>query len=164
MSKFVFTWRTVLFVPGIVIILAGWPAPALATQTHGQPEGLMVHQLAHIFFIVSMGILEFWLRKRNLVREKGWRLIQLSAILFLLWNLDAIAVHFLDEQINLLQIEAMDIWRLRITVADDFTGLGVLYYLAKFDHLLCVPAMFSLFYGLRTLHREARATEYSGDG
>ena len=73
--------------------------PALATQTHGQPEGLYVHQIAHLFFIISMGILEFWLRQRNLIKEKGWKYIQLAAVLFILWNIDAIIVHFLDEQI-----------------------------------------------------------------
>jgi len=26
---------------------------ALATQTHGQPEGLYAHQMAHIFFITA---------------------------------------------------------------------------------------------------------------
>ena len=27
---------------------------ALATQTHGQPEGLYVHQMAHVFFLISL--------------------------------------------------------------------------------------------------------------
>jgi len=40
-----FTW--VIIDPDIV----------LATQTHGTPEGIYVHQMAHLFFILSMGFL-----------------------------------------------------------------------------------------------------------
>ena len=90
--------------------------PALATQTHGQPEGLYVHQIAHLFFIISMGILEFWLRQRNLVREPGWKYIQLAAVLFILWNVNAMAVHFLDEQIHWLKVSAFDEWQISISV------------------------------------------------
>ena len=30
-------------------------------------------------------------------------------------------------------------------------SLPILYYLLKLDHLLCVPAMFFLYYGLKTI-------------
>jgi len=61
------------------------PVLALATQGHGGIEGVYAHQLAHVFFIISMGGLIYWLKQRGLVRESGWRLIQLSAFFFLLW-------------------------------------------------------------------------------
>jgi hypothetical protein len=133
--------------------------PALATQTHGEPEGLYVHQMAHFFFIVSMGILEFWLRQRNLVKEPGWGYIQLSAVLFILWNLDAIFVHFMAEQIDFMQIRQVDLWHIQISVPDNQTFIAVLYYLAKLDHLLCVPAMGCMYYGLRTLLKNTSAAE-----
>lgn len=155
--------RPLLLCLGMVILFCAQASSALATQTHGQPEGLVVHQLAHLFFIISMGILEFWLRKRNLVQDKGWRFIHLSAVFFLLWNLDAMLVHFLEEQVHLLQTGGLSLWKQTITTPEGFAGLGVLYYLAKFDHLLCVPAMFFLFYGLRTLNRQAGAADESGD-
>ena len=125
--------------------------PVLATQTHGQPEGLYVHQMAHIFFIISMGSLEFWLRQRNLIKEKGWKYIQLSAVLFILWNINAVMVHFLDEHLDILGITKIDLWHIQI---DNFQGsktITTLYYLLKLDHLLCVPAMFFLYFGLKTI-------------
>ena len=125
--------------------------PALATQTHGQPEGLYVHQIAHLFFIVSMGILEFWLRQRNLVREPGWKYIQLAAVLFILWNIDAMLVHFLDEQIDWLKVSSIDKWQISISVSGGGKGLAVMYYILKLDHLLCVPAMICLYLGLKSL-------------
>jgi hypothetical protein len=125
--------------------------PALATQTHGQPEGLYVHQIAHLFFIISMGILEFWLRQRNLVREPGWKYIQLAAVLFILWNVNAMVVHFLDEQIYWLKVSTSDTWQISISVSGGGKGLALLYYILKLDHLLCVPAMICLYLGLKSL-------------
>lgn len=129
--------------------------PALATQTHGGPEGLYVHQLAHLFFIISMGSLDFWLRQRNLVLEPGWKYIQLAAILFILWNIDAMTVHFMDEHLQILGIRKMDFWHIRIESVQGHYSLAVLYYLLKLDHLLCVPAMFFLYKGLRCFVEDA---------
>ena len=131
--------------------------PALATQTHGQPEGLYVHQIAHLFFIISMGILEFWLRQRNLVREPGWKYIQLAAVLFILWNINTMAVHFLDEQIQWLKVSTLDDWQISISVNGTGKSLAMLYYILKLDHLLCVPAMACLYLGLKSLLKN---TEY----
>ena len=125
--------------------------PVLATQTHGQPEGLYVHQMAHIFFIISMGSLEFWLRQRNLIKEKGWKYIQLSAVLFILWNINAALVHFMDEHLDILGISNIDLWHMRVESIQGQDSLPILYYLLKLDHLLCVPAMFFLYYGLKTI-------------
>jgi len=128
--------------------------PVLATQTHGQPEGLYVHQFGHLFFLFSMGVLEFWLRSRNLTLEPGWLYIQFAAVLLLLWNMDAFLVHFLDEQTALLHIEKIDPWHIRITPLGEYTSIAVLYYLGKMDHLFCVPAMFCLLLGLKRLAKD----------
>jgi hypothetical protein len=143
----------------VTLALLGSAAPALATQTHGQPEGLYVHQIAHLFFIVSMGILEFWLRQRNLVREPGWKYIQVAAVLFILWNLNAMAVHFLDEQIHWLQVSRIDQWQLHITADGEGRSLPLLYYILKLDHLLCVPAMVCLYLGLKSLLKHTEAVK-----
>ncbi len=134
-------------------------APAMATQTHGEPEGLYVHQMAHLFFIVSMGILEFWLRQRNLVREPGWRYIQMAALLLILWNMNAMFVHFLAEQTAFLKVSSIDFWHIQISVPKNQKIIALLYYVAKLDHLLCVPAMGCMYYGLRTLLKDTAATE-----
>ena len=141
------------------LLLAG---PAWATQTHGQPEGLYVHQMAHIFFIISMGILEFWLRQRNLTDERGWKYIQLAAVLFILWNIDAILVHFMDEHLDILGIIKIDFWHLKIDNTQGPDSISLIYYFLKLDHLLCVPAMFCLYYGLKTILKNTGPADGEG--
>ena len=120
-----------------LLLLAG---PAWATQTHGQPEGLYVHQIAHIFFIISMGILEFWLRQRNLTNERGWKYIQVAAVLFILWNIDAVLVHMMEEHLDVLGISRIDFWHLKIDNTQGQDSISLIYYFLKLDHLLCGAA------------------------
>jgi hypothetical protein len=154
--------RTAYRFAGILTGLLLWAAPALATQTHGAPEGLYVHQLAHVFFIVSMGSLEFWLRQRNLVLEPGWKYLQLAAILFILWNIDAMMVHLMDEHLDIMGITKVDLWNIRVESFQGQYSLALLYYLLKLDHLLCVPAMFFLYKGLRRLVADAGGGDAGG--
>lgn len=44
---------------------------ALATQDHGGPEGIYVHQMSHIFFAFSLCVLIYWLRHRELVKKQA---------------------------------------------------------------------------------------------
>jgi len=127
------------------------PGNALATQGHGGIEGVYAHQFAHIFFMVSMGILIYWLRERKLVQETGWRLIQYSALFFILWNIDTIVVHALDDQFRIIQSQGVGIWQIQITDAYSHNFIKLLYYVAKLDHLLCVPALVLLYLGLKRL-------------
>jgi hypothetical protein len=150
------------FIPRIVplvalAVIAGWmaPAPALAVQAHGAPEGIYSHQGAHLFFTASMGLLIYWLRQRRLVREAGWRYIQYAAFFFILWNIDAFAAHFLDEQSGLLDTAIAGPGKIKIIVEENLSTLAWLYYIAKLDHLLCVPAMVFLYAGLRRLLKDA---------
>lgn len=133
------------------------PLSAWATQGHGQPEGLYAHQMAHLFFIVSMGVLIYWLRDHDLVVIPGWRLIQYSALFFILWNVDAYTVHYIEEQVDLLRIVRLGPWRIEIQAPEGFPWLPHLYYLAKLDHLLCVPALFFMYLGLKRLLHETDA-------
>jgi len=135
--------------------------PAFATQAHNAPEGLYAHQLAHIFFIVSMGVLIYWLRERKLVQAVGWRYIQYAALFFILWNLDAFSVHLLEEQISVIEVQRIDPWKISITASNHSSALIWLYYAAKLDHLLCVPALLFLYFGLRRL---LKATETKTPG
>jgi hypothetical protein len=129
------------------------PMPALATQAHGDPEGIVAHQIAHVVFIVSMAILIYWLRKRLLVKQAGWKYIQYAALFFILWNMDAFLAHILDEQLGWIRVEKIGFWQQRITAVQGPDILAPVYYLIKRDHLLCVPAMIFLYMGLNRLLR-----------
>jgi hypothetical protein len=138
-------------------VLAGWllPETALAVQEHGAPEGIYSRQGAHLFFIASMVLLVYWLRQRRLVREAGWRYIQYAAFFFILWNADAFTAHFLDEQSGILDTAMAAPDKIKIEVGENLTALAWFYYIAKLDHLLCVPAMAFLYAGLRRLLKDA---------
>jgi len=142
---------------GLIVSVVFITEPALATQAHSAPEGLYAHQVAHIFFIVSMGILIYWLRERKLVQAVGWRYIQYSALFFILWNVDAFFVHLVEEQLALVDIQRMGLWEINITTTMKSQTLLGLYYAAKLDHLLCVPALLFLYFGLRRLLKDAEA-------
>lgn len=129
--------------------------PALATQTHGEPEGLVVHQIAHLFFLLSMGTLAYWIQAHGLSRQRAWRLIRYAAIMLMVWNTDAFIAHLLDEQTGLIAVHQIDAVHLSIVPRPGFELLAPFYYLVKLDHLFCVPALVLLYLGLRTLLRNA---------
>lgn len=131
-----------------------FPATCFATQAHGAPEGLYAHQLAHFFFVISMGSFIFWLRKSRLSNETGWQYILYAAICLVLWNMSAFAAHYMDEQFLLVNVTRMNDWRIHITAPDSHPTLAVIYYLCKLDHLLCVPALVFLYAGLRRLKKD----------
>ena len=135
------------------IIVWSWlvPGNALATQGHGGVEGVYAHQFAHVFFMVSMGILIYWLRERKLVQETGWRFIQYSALFFILWNIDTIIVHALDDQFRIIQTQAVGTWRIQVSDGYSHNFIKLFYYVTKLDHLLCVPALVLLYLGLKRL-------------
>ncbi len=131
------------------------PNTALATCDYGRPEGVHTHQLAHIFFIISMGILIYRLRNKKSQLSSGWKFIQYSALFFILWSLDAFAVHFMDEQFNIIQIKTIGLWQIKINDCFNNNLLKFFYYLFRMDYLLFMPAFIFLYYGLRSLLKES---------
>ncbi|MDY6830387.1 MAG: hypothetical protein SWC96_00855 [Thermodesulfobacteriota bacterium] len=143
------------FIPSVFLpTLMAAAVPAAATQTHGGPEGLVVHQFSHIFFFFSMGLLIYWIRTRGLHRQTGWRYIQFAAALFMVWTLDAFATHLMDEHFLWVQLTETGLWQARIEAGNLF--VSAVYYLAKMDHLWCVPALLFMYLGLKRLNVESR--------
>ncbi len=151
-----------LFLFSFLLISLLFPDSAIATQGHGGREGLYIHQLSHIFFFISMGILIYWLKNRRLTAKPGWRCIGYSAMFFILWTADAFLVHLLDEQLGIIRTERVGFLEIAIHTAPDHQWLGHLYYLAKLDHLFCVPALILLYMGLRGLVIGAEAEKQEG--
>lgn len=137
-----------------VFFCLGWciaPDNLFAIQTHGGNEGVVVHQLSHIFFLVSMGTFIYWLKEGRISDHTGWRFIIWFALLMGLWNLDVTLMHFLDEQSRWIEIVTDSPWRIIITGRTGSPWLPIVYYLGKLDHLICVPALFFLYLGLRRI-------------
>jgi hypothetical protein len=137
------------------------PGVAWAFQSHPAPEGLYVHQLAHVIFSVAMGILAYWLQVNGFVQQRGWRLIQMSCILFILWNFDTVLGHWVEERVAADAVIGEPDWTQRIILDSAMTRL---YYALKLDHLVSVPAMICLFLGIRSLYKAALEEEgHAGD-
>ncbi|MCK5163874.1 MAG: hypothetical protein KAQ72_09160 [Desulfobacula sp.] len=145
------------FIPAMTI--AGMillPIDGYATQLHTSSEGIITHQVGHLFFLFSMVALIFTVTGKGLDKQKGWRLIQYSAFFFILWNLDAITAHFFDNQIHAVKIENISFGKIRIITNNDSSILAWFYYILKLDHLLCVPGMLFLYKGLSSLVDDQR--------
>ncbi|GAB6097479.1 hypothetical protein JCM14469_37330 [Desulfatiferula olefinivorans] len=136
---------------GIVFFLAAFPPTLFATQAHGEPEGIVVHQMGHLFFMVAMAVFAYWLRQRRTLTRGGWRYIMLFALLLVIWNANVMLLHYLDEQSGLILAVKDGFWHITIDSLNGSDVLSVLYYLGKMDHLLGVPALVFLYLGLRRL-------------
>lgn len=148
----------------ILIALVGQlvsPGSAWSFQAHPAPEGLYAHQMAHLFFIVAMAMLAYWLQYNRFTTLRGWRLIQVSCILFLVWNLVAMTGHWVEERIPREVLQGDPDWTQRIGLGTE--RLNWAYYFLKLDHLVCVPAIMCLFFGVRSLYREVLNEEPKSD-
>jgi hypothetical protein len=93
---------------------------------------------------------------KGLDQHRGWRLIQISAFFFILWNLDVVVAHFLDNQIHIVRLENISLEQVRVATDNGSRILAWTYYVLKLDHLLCVPAMILFYKGLSSLVAERR--------
>jgi hypothetical protein len=149
----------------ILAILAwGFPAQAFAIQLHMGNEGIIVHQLGHLFFLFSMIGLIFTINLRHMNQQKGWRLIQYAALFFIFWNLNTLTAHFLDNQIEVVRMETLSFTRLQVVTASDSSLLAGVYYFLKLDHLWCVPAMVFLYKGLDRLLKDQPDRQSRSEG
>ncbi len=129
--------------------------PALAVQSHGAPEGLYVHMLAHVFYFAALLFLLRILRKRPPGHSAAWRNFRLALVFFLLWNTDTFIVHWLYSRLPDTAFTGQSLRDYQLV--GPLTPARWIYYLGRFDHLLCVPAMFFLVLSLRRFCRETEA-------
>jgi len=127
--------------------------PAYAIQAHGGSEGIIVHQLGHIFFLLSLCAFVYWLRDKWFLKGKSKRYFQLFGLFLILWNLDVVLMHYLDEQFELVDVSRNGFVYI-IDSANNSGFIEYLYYFGKMDHLLCVPALYFLYSGLKNLKLE----------
>jgi hypothetical protein len=135
----------------IVASLVFFPTTALALQPHGHPEGLYVHQIAHVLFAVAMVFLLYYLRKEQL---PGMPWFTWAGILFILWNLNAMVGHSAE-----IYVEPQDFIGGPAQLSRRLIMFGPaawIYYVTKLDHLILVPAFILLYFGLQALARAPR--------
>ncbi|MGQ9656192.1 MAG: hypothetical protein ACUVXD_19230 [Thermodesulfobacteriota bacterium] len=99
-----------------------------------------------------MAILVFWLRKRGLVAEPGWRLIQWGCIMFVVWNVGAFVGHVVEAYM-VEEAFVGEGWS-RALLVQDAISPGI-YMFLKMDHLTWFPAILMLYLGLRKIQRQA---------
>ncbi len=135
----------------ILLIVFLIPDSALAIQAHGGSEGIVVHQGGHLFFLLSLCVLVYWLEKKWFTEGKSRRYFQLFGVFLILWNLNVILMHFLDEQSDIIHVFRPDTSHIVIRAINDSEFLEYIYYFGKMDHLICVPALIFLYLALKTI-------------
>lgn len=146
----------------ICAVLFAWPGSALAIQVHSGPEGLYVHQISHIFFMAAMVFILYFLSRHPLGHGKAWVYLNLSFSFFLIWNIDAFITHWLESSIPEEAFIRRD--TLPFYLNPPITFMRWIYYMGKFDHVLCVPAMFFLVMALKTFYEDAELRSGGGKG
>jgi len=134
----------------LLLVFLLLPDPAWALQSHGPPEGIYTHQMAHVFFFVSLLYLYRDLGHSS-IEEQGWRYLRWFCLLMISWNIvafigHAVTFHLASENIA----DAGSFFHSRLLGPMDATK--ILFYITRFDHLLVVPALFFLYLGLRSLY------------
>ena len=136
-----------LFFLSVFLVL---PGHALAIQSHGAPEGIYVHQLAHIFFLAALCYL-FWDIRRSSFPGKSWRYLQYFCVLMAIWNVVAFTGHIVGTFIGASDI-IKESGHLSTRIAGPITPTKLIYYFTKLDHIFSVPALFCLYLCMRSLY------------
>lgn len=155
-------FRMLLLYTGLVFLVAGWPETARALQVHGAPEGLYIHQLAHIHFLAALGYLFWDIQRTTFAGGRGWRYLQLFCVLMICWNIVAFTGHIAGGSLVPEDFMRTDGY-LQSTLLGPLAGVKLLYYATKLDHLVCVPALFFLFLGMRSLYKAVDSSKGGED-
>ena len=149
------TKNTARIIPVLLLLtLSVLPGNAWAVQSHGAPEGLYVHQLAHVFYTAAMCYL-FWGIRQSAFRARGWRFLQAFCIFMILWNVVAFTGHSLAAFVDSSHFTSAETGYLSTRLLEPLSNLKLLYYFTKLDHLFSVPALFFLYLGMKSIYRSS---------
>jgi len=129
------------------------PEQSMALQTHGESEGIYVHQMAHILYMTALCYL-YWDTKRSTFSGRGWTYLRIFCVFTILWNLLALAGHACTQQLHPDDFNIANGY-LTSKINTPVTLVKLLFYTAKLDHLLTVPAMVFLYMGLRSFYKHS---------
>lgn len=144
-----------LFIPLFTLtLLLGLAERAMALQTHGAPEGLYVHQMAHALFIGALIYLYWHTRKTQETSGRGWKYFQVFCLFLIAWNILAFIGHETLEYLQDSDFLQRNTWDARLAYPISFKK--ILYYVTKMDHFLIVPALLALVISLRAFYLAAK--------
>jgi len=132
------------------------PESAWALQTHGPPEGFYVHQMAHVLYAGSLLYLARDVR-RSALSGQGWQHLRTFCFLMIAWNVVALLGHFAERILDSSAFATMNGY-LSLHLVAPIDWLDMLFFLAKLDHLISVPAILFLLLALRAFHRQVDNT------
>ncbi len=135
------------------VAIFGFVDNSWALQSHGAPEGVYVHQMAHLLFLGALVYLYWHTRKAPAIQSKGWKYLQIFCLFLVVWNLVAFSGHLALEGLSASDFIDKGTWREQL--APPVTPLKILYYITKMDHFLNVPGLLALVLCLRTFYLEA---------
>jgi len=136
----------------LLLVFLAVPDSAWALQAHGPPEGIYIHQMAHVFFFGSLLYLYRDLSHAS-IKERGWTYLRWFCLLMLVWNIVAFAGHAVAFTLAPEHI-ALPSSYFHSRLLGPMNATKILFYITRFDHLLVVPALFFLYLGLRTLYSQ----------
>ena len=127
---------------------------AWALQGHGGGgEAMVVHQFAHVHYILALCFLLWDLHRPDFV-ARPWLFLRCFCVLMILWNILALTGHFAQSALAESDIATEDGYLSAFLLLPLSFGRWV-YYVSALDHLLCVPALFCLFLAMRRFYRNS---------
>lgn len=153
-----------VFVLGFLVFsgLFLWVPSAFAIQAHGGREGFYVHQGAHLFWVFSIGRVACGICASSAIEERAWRFIATGFWLLTAWNLWAFTGHIVEELIPKENFIAHSVDGSPLFLVDSWVSMA--YYVLKMDHLVCVPALAYLYFGLRAMASDLPDRPADGSG
>jgi hypothetical protein len=148
--------KRTLFIFSLLLVVCG-SENAWALQSHGPPEGLYVHQMAHLLFSGALIYLYWHTRTTPVIASRGWKYLQVFCGFLIFWNLLAFTGH--EALVRLNPDDFMDKGTWSEKMVGPISFIKVVYYIAKMDHFLNVPALLALAVSLRTFYLEALVGE-----
>ena len=140
-----------------VVFLLSLPFSLYASDAWGyvphEYPAIYTHQLARIFLLVAFFAVLWGIFHNRLHKQKGWRYLFFSLILFIVWDLDVFigrTAEFIKLPRTIGGEEGWQYFTRDIIVE----GPVYLYYIGRLDFLLLNIAMFLFYMGLREHLRE----------
>ncbi len=134
----------------IVALLLLDPRPGLAIPIHGDPQGFLIHQAAHLLITGSMVFFIYTLKREGLFRRRGFRLLAWASGLFGFWSLEHFLGQFSEFYLSNPVIMGRGLSQ-RLLMEDANTWV---YYFTRLDNLILVASFYLLFSSLKALGRE----------